>query len=49
VTGPTFTERLRLEPIGPSHVGDVAAMLADPQVGATMAGAYAITRRERTA
>jgi RimJ/RimL family protein N-acetyltransferase len=35
---PTFTERLRLEPIGASHVDDVAAMLADPQVGATMAG-----------
>jgi len=35
---PTFTERLRLEPIGAAHVDDMVAMLADPQVAATMAG-----------
>jgi RimJ/RimL family protein N-acetyltransferase len=38
VAAPTLTERLRLEPIGPAHVDDIAVMLADPQVGATMAG-----------
>jgi RimJ/RimL family protein N-acetyltransferase len=34
----TRTERLRLEPLAPRHVDDVAAMLADPRVGATMGG-----------
>lgn len=34
----TQTARLRLEPIGMPHVDDVAAMLADPQVAATMGG-----------
>lgn len=38
VTGPTFTERLRLEPVAAAHVDDIAAMLADPRVGATMGG-----------
>lgn len=33
-----LTERLRLEPIGAAHVDDVAAMLADARVGATMGG-----------
>ena len=33
-----LTERLRLEPIGPAHAGDIAPMLADPRVGATMGG-----------
>jgi [ribosomal protein S5]-alanine N-acetyltransferase len=35
---PTFTDRLRLEPLSSAHVDDIAAMLADPQVGATMGG-----------
>jgi RimJ/RimL family protein N-acetyltransferase len=38
VTITTVTDRLRLEPIAPAHVDDIAAMLADPQVGATMGG-----------
>jgi RimJ/RimL family protein N-acetyltransferase len=35
---PTYTERLRLEPVGAADVDDIAAMLADPHVAATMAG-----------
>ena len=34
----TLTDRLRLEPISLAHVDDVAVMLADPMVGATMNG-----------
>jgi [ribosomal protein S5]-alanine N-acetyltransferase len=34
----TWTQRLRLEPLTPAHVDDIAPMLADPQVGATMGG-----------
>ena len=36
--GITTTARLRLEPMGAAHVDDVAVMLADPRVGATMNG-----------
>jgi RimJ/RimL family protein N-acetyltransferase len=52
VAEPRLISRLRLEPIGPAHVDDIAAMVADPRVGATMAGvrdrAYAeeLTRRQ---
>ena len=35
---PTATHRLRLEPLSPAHVDDIAVMLGDPQVGATMGG-----------
>jgi ribosomal-protein-alanine N-acetyltransferase len=35
---PTFTARLRLVPIGPRDVDDIAAMLADPLVAMTMGG-----------
>lgn len=38
MTGATLTKRLRLEPVGAEHVEDIARMLADPQVGATMGG-----------
>jgi RimJ/RimL family protein N-acetyltransferase len=34
----TLTDRLRLEPITLAHVDDMAAMLGDSQVGATMGG-----------
>jgi RimJ/RimL family protein N-acetyltransferase len=34
----TLTDRLRLEPMSMAHLDDMAAMLADPQVGATMGG-----------
>ena len=34
----THTARLRLEPISAAHVDHIAAMLADPRVGATMNG-----------
>ena len=33
-----MTARLRLEPLSGAHVDDIAAMLADPRVGATMGG-----------
>jgi ribosomal-protein-alanine N-acetyltransferase len=36
--GVTSTERLRLEPITLDHLDELAAMLADPLVGATMGG-----------
>lgn len=38
MTEPTLTARLRLEPLTAEHAGDIAAMLADPRVGATMGG-----------
>lgn len=38
MTAVSRTDRLRLEPIGPQHVDDVARMLADPQVAETMGG-----------
>ena len=48
-----FTDRLRLEPVAAPHVDDIAAMLADPRVGATMGGtrdwAYAEERTLRHA
>lgn len=38
MNAPTFTARLRLEPLSTVHVDDIAAMLADPRVGVTMGG-----------
>lgn len=38
VPEPTCTARLRLGPLRLDHLNDVAALLADPRVAATMGG-----------
>lgn len=37
-SAPTFTPRLRLEPVGAEHVDEIARMLADREVAQTMGG-----------
>jgi RimJ/RimL family protein N-acetyltransferase len=46
---PTTTERLRLEPVQPSHTGDLWTLHQDPVVAQWFAGTWSLAEAERTA